>query len=163
MKIKFAIIAMTGLTLMAGCNRGATNNSASANATNNSATANAAAPAAPGATAAGAGSPVDQAFLVGHWAQGSDCSSTMSFNADGTAEATGETEQARWRLEGGAVIAGPVGKPDVRTPVSRNGDKLVLTGPQGQTMTLSRCPSAATGAPASDAEATNEAEEETSE
>ncbi len=157
MKIHFALVAMTGLALM-GCNRGATNNSAGAG--NNSTTANAAAPAAPAATGAGAGAPVDQAFLVGHWGQGSDCSATMSFNADGTAEATGETEEARWTLEGGAVMAGPVGKPPVRTPVSRSGDNLVLTGPQGQKLTLTRCPSAATGAPAAGGEATNEAEAE---
>jgi hypothetical protein len=89
----------------------------------------------------------------------------MSFNADGTAAATGESEEARWKLEGGTVMAGPVGKPQVRTPVSRNGDKLVLTGPQGQAMTLTRCPSAATGAPAAGGDAANEAAEaeETSE
>ncbi len=160
MKFQFALVAMTGLAL-AGCNRGATNNSA--NASNNSTNSTNAAATSPAAPAGGAA--VDQAFLVGHWAQGNDCSSTMSFNADGTATATGETEEARWKLEGGAVMAGPVGKPPVRTPVSRSGDNLVLTGPQGQTMTLTRCPSAATGAPAADGEATNEAAEaeETSE
>ena len=164
MKTKFAILAMTGLALV-GCNRAATNNSAAAG--NNSSTANASAPAAPAAApgATGAGAPVDQAFLVGHWSPAPDCTQTMSFNADGTAEATGEREEARWTLEGGAVMAGPVGKPPVRTPVSRSGDKLVLAGPQGQSLTLSRCQSAAADAPATGADATNEAAEaeETSE
>lgn len=156
MKIHFALVAMTGLAL-AGCNRSATNNSASANASNNSATANAAAPAAP--SAAGAGAPVDRAFLIGHWGQSPDCSSTMSFNADGTAEATGEREEARWSFEGGAIMAGPVGKPAVRTPVSRSGDNLVLSGPQGQTITLTRCAAAAADAPTAGGDAANEAEE----
>jgi hypothetical protein len=153
-KTNFAIFAMTGLALV-GCNRGAANNSAAAG--NNSSTANASTPAAPAAT--GAGAPVDQAFLVGHWSPAPDCSQTMSFNADGTAEATGEREEARWTLEGGAVLAGPVGKPPVRTPVSRSGDKLILAGPQGQSLTLSRCQSAAADAPATGADATNEAAE----
>jgi hypothetical protein len=159
MKIQFALVAMTGLALV-GCNRGATNNSAAAG--NNSATANAAAPAAP--AAAGTGAPVDQAFLVGHWSPAADCSQTMSFNADGTASATGEREEARWKLEGGAVMAGPVGKPQVRTPVSRNGDKLILAGPQGQSLELTRCQSAATDAPGAGDETNEAAEaEETSE
>jgi hypothetical protein len=158
MKIQLALVAMTGLALV-GCNRGATNNSAAAG--NNSASANAAAPAA---AATGTGAPVDQAFLVGHWSPAADCSQTMSFNADGTATATGESEEARWKLEGGAVMAGPVSKPPVRTPVSRNGDKLVLTGPQGQSLELTRCQSAATDAPAAGGETNEAAEaEETSE
>ena len=157
MKTKLAILAMTGLALV-GCNRGAANNSAAAG--NNSSTANAAAPAA-----TGAGAPVDQAFLVGHWSPAPDCSETMSFNADGTAETTGEREEARWKLEGGVVVAGPVGKAPVRTPVSRSGDKLVLAGPQGQSLELTRCQSAAADAPAVGADETNEAAEaeETSE
>ena len=158
MKIHFALVAMTGLALV-GCNRGAANNSAANNSSAANASANAAAPAA-----AATGAPVDQAFLLGHWSPAPDCSQTMSFNADGTAQATGNPD-ARWKLEGGAVTAETAGKPPARTPVSRNGDKLVLTGPQGQTVELTRCQSAAADAPAGSVDTMNEAAEaeETSE
>ncbi len=140
---KSALLALTALVLVAGCNRGATNNASA----NNSTTANTAA-AAPAAPAAAAGGTLDQAFLVGHWGAAGDCSRTLSFAADGTAMSTGEADPARFTVEGGNIVITPTGQPAQPQPAMRSGDKLVLTGPQGQQLTMTRCPAAAATAPA---------------
>lgn len=139
MKGKTALLAVTAIALVAGCNRGATNNAAA-----NSSAANTAAPAAP-APAAGGGGAVDQAFLLGHWGRGGDCSETISFNANGTAAFTGEDDALRWTLSGDALTIIENNDPPETGRAARSGDMLVLTSPEGDTMQLSRCPAAGAG------------------
>jgi hypothetical protein len=149
MKINSAIIAMTGLALVAGCNRGATNASANASTTNNSAA------AAPAAAPAGAGAPVDRTFLVGSWGNGGDCSRTLSFNADGTVTNSSDPEVARWTLEGETLTVTPPNQPPQPGKAVRGGDNLMLTSPDGQAATLTRC-AAPAAAPAANASAEKE-------
>ena len=78
---KYALLAVTALVLVTGCNRGAGNNSA-ANASATTNTANSAATVAPVAPAAG-GTPVTSASLVGTWGQ-DGCANAMTFAADVT-------------------------------------------------------------------------------
>jgi hypothetical protein len=155
MKTKFAILAMTGLALVAGCNRGSTNSSA--NSANGSVTNNSAA-AAPAAAPAAGGTPVTQASLVGTWGQ-DNCSNTMSFAADGKATSSGATsDNVRWALDGGNIVITAPGQPETRMGATMSGENLQLTN-QGQTMLMSKCPAPA-GA-AAQAEATEEASEAT--
>ena len=162
MKIRFALVALTGLALV-GCNRGATNNSAnaSANATNGT---NAAA-AAPAAPAAAGGSPVTQAALVGTWGE-DNCKNSMTLAADGTATST-SAQQAnnRWSLDGSTIVISSPGQPEVRMPATISGDNLQLGNGQGQSTVLSRCPTpaGAANAPAADNQAEAEENSEKSE
>jgi len=154
MKIGFALVAITGLALVAGCNRGATNTSANRSATNNSA---AAAPAAPGAPAGGA--PVTQASLVGTWGQ-DNCTNTMSFAADGTATSSGATsDNVRWTLDGSTIVITAPGQPETRMGATMSGENLQLSN-QGQTMVMTKCPAAAGVASAQGNSAQEEASEE---
>jgi hypothetical protein len=161
MKIRFALVAMTGLAL-AGCNRGATNNSANASANSTNST-NAAA-SSPGAAAAG-GSPVTQAALVGTWGQ-DNCSNSMTFAADGTATSTtAQQGNNRWSLDGSTIVITSPGQPEVRMPATISGDNLQLGNGQGQNTVLSRCPTPAGAAnpPAADNQAEAEENSEKSE
>ena len=155
MKTNFAILAMTGLALVAGCNRGSTNttaNSANSSATNNSAA------AAPAEAPAAAGTPVTQASLVGTWGQ-DNCSNTMSFAADGTATSSGATsDNVRWALEGADIVITAPGQPETRMGATMSGENLHLTN-QGQTMIMSKCPG--TAGAAAETNATEEASEDT--
>jgi hypothetical protein len=160
MKTKFAIVAMTGLALVAGCNRGSTNSSA--NSANSSTTNNSAAPATAGAPAA-AGAPVTQASLVGTWGQ-DNCSNTMTFAADGTATSTSATiANTRWRLDGSTIVVTAPGEPDTRMPatISDQGLQLSGGGGEGASAVLARCPtpSAEVSEPATESDATEEASE----
>lgn len=141
MKKTTTLLALTALTVAAGCNRGATNNAGASN----SAAANTAAPAAPAPAAAGG---VDQAFVTGHWGATPDCARTISFNADGTATNSGDAEVARWTLQGNTLTVTPPGEGPQPGTVARSGDNLVLSDPGGQTMTLIRCAAAGAAAPA---------------
>lgn len=145
MHTKTSLLAVAAIALLAGCNRGAANNSAAANAT---ASANTAAPAAPAAPVpapapGGANGPVDQAFVTGHWGGGGNCAQTISFNADGTATATGENDPIRWSLEGNTMITIENEDPPERVTVARGGDRLVVTQRTGEITELTRCPAAA--------------------
>ena len=162
---KTALLALTSVALIAGCNRGASNNTAANNTAgnttaNNSASTNSAAPA----PAAGAESTVAGSFLAGHWGPAGNCALTLSFSQDGTVQSSDEPQPGRWRLEGGnMLVVEPAGQPPQRTPVTRNGDSLVLTTPAGQQV-LTRCPAPAqtsgAGATPADAEEPEAAEEE---
>jgi len=143
MHAKYALLAVTALALVTGCNRGAGNNSAA----NQSATGNSANAAAPVAPTAAAGGAMDRAFLVGHWGMAGNCSRTVSFNADGTGAATGETG-GTWTLEGNTIVLTDEDPQPERMTVARVGDNLSITGgPEGQSMTMTRC-ATATVAPA---------------
>ena len=139
MHVRSALLAVTALALVTGCNRGASNNSAGANS---STTANSAAPVTPGGPGAGApggGGAVDQASLIGHWGMAGDCSQTVSFNADGTATATGEEDPVRWTLEGNTIVTTEGNDPPERASIARNGEGLTVTPQTGATMQLTRC------------------------
>lgn len=153
MRRSTAIMAATAILLVAGCNRGTGNNSTNAAAPANSTNSAAAAPAAAPAPAPAAGGSVDQAFLVGHWGANGDCSRTLTFNADGTAVTSGDNEVGRWRLEGNQLVTQGPGEAPQPVPVSRRGDTLILTGPQGQQAALTRCAAAASSTPAAGAPA----------
>lgn len=142
---KYTLLAVTTLALLAGCNRGATNNSAG---TNNSATGNSATATAPVAPPAAAGGAVDQNALLGHWGMAGNCSQTLSFNGDGSATATGEENPVRWSMEGSTLVTTEANDPPQRSTVAVSGDVLSLTAQNGQTMQLTRCAAAATGAEA---------------
>jgi hypothetical protein len=157
-----ALLALTSTALVAGCNRGAGNNAAAGNtagntASNQAATTNAAAPA----PAAGAEKTVAGSFLAGHWGPAGNCSLTLSFSQDGTAQSSDEPQPGRWRLEGGnMLVIEPPGQPPQRMAVERNGDSLVMVTPGGRQV-LTRCPAPASGAAAAPgAEAPEAAEEE---
>ena len=156
MTSKAALLALTAVVLVAGCNRGSTANKSTSNTTTTTNTA-AAAPAAPAA-----GGTVDRAFVVGHWGSNGDCSRTVSFNADGTGSATGEENAGGWSLEGNNLVLTAPGDPTQRVPVSRSGDNLVMSGPQGQQATMTRCASAgvAPAGSASESAAGNDAADE---
>jgi hypothetical protein len=159
MKTKFAILAMTGLALVAGCNRGAANNSA--NAANGSTTGNASASAR--AAAPAAGNPVTEATLVGTWGQ-DNCTNSMTFAADGTATSTSATiANTRWSLDGSTIVVTAPGQPDTRMPATISDQGLHLSGGggEGASAVLARCPAPAGAAsgPAGDAEAAEEASE----
>ena len=152
MKGKIALLAVTSVVLVAGCNRGGTaDNMAAANAAN-SETTNA---VATSNSAAAAGGAVDQAFVTGHWGVGGDCSRTLTFNADGTATATGENDPVRWTLEGNIITTVEGDNPPERANVTRNGDRMVVTPEGNQTMELTRCASPATAEPDGDATPSN--------
>ena len=161
MKTTYAILAMTGLALVAGCNSGSTNtsaNSANAGIANNSAAA-----AAPAAAPAVPGVPVTRAALVGTWGQ-DNCSNSMTFAADGTATSTSsEMANTRWSLDGSTIVITSPGESDTRMPATISDQGLHLNGGggEGATTVLARCPSAAgaASAPANGAEATEEASE----
>jgi len=156
MNTKLAILAMTGLALAAGCNRGATNSSANKSATGNSA---AAAPGAP----AGGGTPVTSASLVGTWGQ-DNCTNTISFGADGTATSTtAKQENNRWSLDGSTVVITSPGQPDVRMPATISERGLHLSSGEGQTAVFARCPDAGGAAPAASEKNEAEAAEEAAE
>jgi hypothetical protein len=141
---KPALLAMTALALVTACNRGGTaNNSAApgnATSTNSAATT----PATGPGPAAAAGGAVDRNFVVGHWGAAGDCSRTLSFNADGTT-AGGPLDGATWTLEGNTLSVTEPGEKPEPAQVTRSGDNLALTGPDGQQMTLTRCATAGTG------------------
>lgn len=161
MKTQFAIVAMTSLALVAGCNRGSTNSSA--NGANGSTTNNSAAAAAPAAAPAAAGAPVTQASLVGTWGQ-DNCSNSMTFAADGTATSTtSKLANTRWSVDGSTIVVTSPGQPDTRMPATISDQGLHLSGGggEGATAVLARCPTPAGAAsePAAKTEATEEAEE----
>jgi hypothetical protein len=140
-----AIIAAASIIFVAGCNRGAANNSANKAAPTN--TANAAAPApAPAAPAApAAGAPVDAAFLTAQpWGPNGMCAEATKFNADGTL--TDNDGPGTWTLQGNTLTVTQRGRPQPAT-VSRNGSNLVAANPANpaESMTLSPCPAGSGG------------------
>ena len=161
MKTKLAIVAMTGLVLVAGCNRGATNNSANGTNSANSSTTNNSAAAAPAAAPAAGGAALTQAALVGTWGQ-DNCSNSMTFAADGTATSTSsKIANTRWSLDGNTIVITSPGEPDTRMPATITDQGLQISGGGGgATAVLARCPAPAAAAsePANETEATEEAE-----
>ena len=162
MKTKTALLALTALVLVSGCNRGAGNNAAAANsAASNTATSNASNASASAATPAGG--PVDRAFIAGTWGLDAACQATFTFTADGTV--TSPSGRGQWTLEGRTLTVTENGRASP-SGVGRNGDNLVLSNPANpdEQMSLTRCPagsgagSANASAPA-DAEADAETEE----
>lgn len=139
MHAKTALLAMTAIALLAGCNRGAANNSAKAGNTANTAAAAPAAPAAPApAATAAAGQPVDAAFLTANsWAPAGMCAEALTFNSDGTIEAGNDT--GNWALAGSALTLTKEGETPETWTVSRNGDNLTMAM-GGNTMTVGACP-----------------------
>ncbi len=138
MHAKTALLAMTAIALLAGCNRGAANNSAKAGNTMNTAAAAPAAPApAPAATAA-TGQPVDAAFLTANaWAPAGMCEQALTFNSDGTIEAGNDT--GNWALAGSTLTLTKEGEPAETWTVSRSGDNLTMAM-GANTMTVGACP-----------------------
>lgn len=140
MHAKTTMLAITALALMAGCNRGAANNSAKAGNTTTANTTIAAAPAVAPAPAApvAAGSPVDAAFLTANpWAPAGMCAQAMTFNEDGTASMNGE--EGTWELAGDTLTMQKEGGTPRTIMVARSGDNLVMTK-DGQAATASACP-----------------------
>jgi hypothetical protein len=157
MKTKTLLVTMSALALLGGCNRGASGNNSSAA---NSSTTNASA-AAPASGAAAQGGAVDQAFIQGNWGNG-NCAQTFSFNADGTATNSMDSEVARWTLAGNTLTITPPNQAPQTSTLAKQGDNLVMTR-DGQPVTLTRCAAAAAAsgpaaAGAADASA-NEADE----
>lgn len=141
MHAKTALLAMTAIALLAGCNRGAANNSAKAGNTINTAAAAPAAPApvapAPAAPAA-AGQPVDAAFLTANaWAPAGMCEDALTFNSDGTIEAGNDT--GAWALAGSTLTLTKEGEPAETWTVSRSGENLTMAM-GANTMTVGACP-----------------------
>lgn len=139
MHAKTALLAMTAIALLAGCNRGAANNSAKAGNTANTAAAAPMAPAAPApAATAAAGQPVDAAFLTANsWAPAGMCAEALTFNSDGTIEAGNDT--GNWALAGSALTLTKEGETPETWTVSRSGDNLTMAM-GGNTMTVGACP-----------------------
>ena len=141
MHAKTALLAMTAIALLAGCNRGAANNSAKAGNTTNTAAAApvAPAPAAPAPTAtAAAGQPVDAAFLTANsWAPPGQCAEALTFNSDGTIEAGNDT--GNWALAGSTLTLTKEGETAETWNVSRSGQDLTMAM-GASTMTVSACP-----------------------
>jgi hypothetical protein len=145
MRFKTVLFTMTALAMVSGCSRGANqaNNSAAnatasaANAANANATEAPAAGNAAGAAAGGASTgPVDQAFLVGRWGVGGDCSQVMEFKADGTA---GPPEGSTYTVSGSTVtVTSPGQAPDPKT-VTRTGDDAMTVSGGGASMNMTRC------------------------
>lgn len=143
-QISIAFAGVAALALTAGCSGGAVNN-----ATANAATANTVAPVAnsglpaPAPTPGGTGA-IDAQFVAGHWGLENNCAETISFNADGTAEATGEDGAARWTLSGDTITLTPPNGRQMVATVAREGDDMIVT-PQGRTTTqrYTRCAAAA--------------------
>jgi hypothetical protein len=143
-----AMLAAASIVFVAGCNRGATNNSANKAAPSNSANSAAAAPA-PAATpaAAGGGAPVDAAFLTAHpWAPAGRCAEATTFNADGTVEDE-KDGPGTWTLQGNTLTVTQKGRPQPAN-VTRSGENLIAANPANpaQTMTITPCPATADGA-----------------
>jgi hypothetical protein len=138
MNNKAALSAMAALALLAACNGDSADTAAGGNAAGAAPSSNA---------AAAAGTPVTREALVGTWGQ-NNCTNTMSFAADGTAESS-SAQQAnnRWSLDGSTIV--------IATLV--NGE-LHLTGGggEGQSTVLTRCEAEA-------AESENETAEEAAE
>mgnify|MGYP001003675642 CR=1 FL=1 len=139
MHAKTALVAMTAIALLAGCNRGAANNSAKAA---NSSNATAAAPAAPApaapAAAPAAGQPVDAAFLTANpWAPAGMCEDALTFNSDGTISAGNDT--GNWELAGSTLTLTKQGEPAETWTVSRSGDSLTMAM-GANAMTVGACP-----------------------
>jgi hypothetical protein len=146
-----AILAAASIIFVAGCNRGATNNSANKAAPSNS-TNSAAAPAAAPAPAGG-DSPVDAAFLTAHpWAPSGKCAEATTFNADGTVQDK-KDGPGTWTLQGNTLTVTQKGRPQPVT-VTRSGDNMMAANPANpaQTMTIVACPATAGGAADAEAE-----------
>lgn len=146
-----AILAAASIIFVAGCNRGATNNSANKAAPTNSANSAAAAPA-PAATPAAGGAPVDVAFLTAHpWGPSGECSEATTFNADGTL--VDKDGPGTWTLQGNTLTVTQKGKPQPAT-VTRSGDNMIAANPANpaQSMTVMPCPATAGGAADAEAE-----------
>ena len=139
MQAKTALLAMTAIALLAGCNRGAANNSAKATNSTNATAAAPAAPAAPAPTAtAAAGQPVDAAFLTANsWAPAGMCEDALTFNADGTIAAGDDT--GNWQLAGSNLTLTKEGETPETWTVSRNGNNLTMAM-GANTMTVGACP-----------------------
>jgi hypothetical protein len=132
MKTKFAILAISGLALLAGCNRGATNSSV------------------PNNSAAAVGVPVTQASLVGTWGQ-DNCTNTISFGPDGSfSSTTAKQGDNSWSLDGGTVVMSSPGVPAVRMAgtISDQGLHLNSGAAAGQTAIFTRCATEEGAAPA---------------
>jgi hypothetical protein len=137
---------MTALAMVSGCSRGANQaNNSAANATANTANATSGAnateaPAAGNASSSAAApvstGPVDQAFLVGRWGMGGDCSQVMEFKADGT---VGPPEGSTYTISGSTVtVTSPGQAPDPKT-VTRTGDDAMTVSGGGASMNMTRC------------------------
>jgi hypothetical protein len=142
-----AILAAASIIFVAGCNRGATNNSANKAAPSNSANSAAAAPAPAATPAAAGGAAVDAAFLTAHpWAPAGKCAEATTFNADGTVEDK-KDGPGTWTLQGNTLTVTQKGQPQPAN-VTRSGDNLIAANPANpaQTMTITPCPATADGA-----------------
>ncbi|HEX8192143.1 MAG TPA: hypothetical protein VF552_04520 [Allosphingosinicella sp.] len=149
MNNKAALSAMAALALLAACNGDSADTAAGGNAAGAAPSSNA---------AAAAGTPVTREALVGTWGQ-NNCTNTMSFAADGTAESS-SAQQAnnRWSLDGSTIVIASPGEADVRMPATLVNGELHLTGGggEGQSTVLTRCEAEA-------AESENETAEEAAE
>ena len=132
------VIAAAAVTL-AGCNRSASQNNAVSAPANNSAAADAPMPNA----VVPAGEPVDAAFVTRSWGMGS-CDRTMTFHADGTATNSEDADIAHWSVTGTTLTITPPGDAPHPSPVTRQGDKLIM-GDGPQLMTFIPCPDAPAG------------------
>lgn len=150
MKLKATFVAMTALVLVAGCNRGATNNAGAANnsvAANTTANAAAPTPATP-APAATAGAPVDRAFLTASAWGSAGCANVGTFASDGTMQSP--DGPGTWTLEGNTLTLTQGGR-SVPATVSRDGANLVVTNPANPAQSETMVPCPATGGAAADA------------
>ena len=162
MKLKPALVAVTALALVTACNRNGGANTASSNTTTDTTT-NAATgatstttttsnssstsgPVAGNTADAGAagGAPVDAQFLAGTWGPAGDCSvHGMQFGADGALTDVSTHEVGHYSLNGNQLTMSPpagTNAPAQTGTIARSGDNtIVLTGPQGQSMSLQRC------------------------
>jgi hypothetical protein len=156
-----AILAAVSIIFVAGCNRGAANNSANKAAPANTANTTAAAPA-PAAPAPAAGAPVDAAFLTSSaWGRNGSCAEAATFNADGTF--SDKDGPGTWTLQGNTLTVTQNGQPQPAT-LSRSGDNMIAANPANpaQTLTLTPCVAGAGAAGAGEADAEGgEAEGET--
>jgi hypothetical protein len=154
-----AVLAVASIVMVAGCNRGATNNSTNKAAPANST--NSAAAAATPAPAAG-GDAVDAAFLTASaWGRDGTCTEATTFNADGTM--SDKDGPGTWTLQSALLTVTQKGEAQPAT-VSRSGNNLVAGNPANpaQTLTLTPCPLTG-GADAAAAEEDGEAETEAAE
>jgi hypothetical protein len=140
-----ALLTVTTAIALAGCSRGAGNNSANAvaPAANETVANDAEAPAEPPAaneTAATESGPIDAAFVTGRWGADGNCAQTIEFHADGTLT---PSQGGRWTLAGNVItILMPGAAPDPGVATRTGDDSMSVRGGE-RTINFTRCPAAA--------------------
>lgn len=84
---------------------------------------------------------VDRTFLIGHWGTTDTCQRTVSFFADQSGLATGTGDQFTfgWGLDGSQLVVTEMNQAPETATVSRDGERLVIDGPNDSPMVFIRC------------------------